>query len=204
MADSAHGGKGSWFDKLRAAAAFGFISMFVFIGDAVLHFLKINGKMCQPLEYIISNVANSHAPIKKTRIKGIPAPWMTSELSQLMHDRDYHHTKAVKFNSKHHWSKYRKLRQAVNKQVKECKASYYKDLIEKSSRNSEVDNARRAFEAEKITAKVSDEEIRAWNNGIMAKIELADDQIENIEEWLARRKMEVENQEREEKMQFEI
>ncbi|XP_078365745.1 plasmolipin-like [Oculina patagonica] len=45
MADSAHGGKGSWFDKLRAAAAFGFISMFVFIGDAVLHFLKINGKM---------------------------------------------------------------------------------------------------------------------------------------------------------------
>ena len=88
------------------------------------------------LNTLFSNVANSHAPIKKTGIKGIPAPWMTSELSQLMHDRDYHHTKAVKSNSKHHWSKYRKLRQAVNKRVKECKASYYKDLIEKSSRNS--------------------------------------------------------------------
>lgn len=69
---------------------------------------------------------------------------------------------------------------------------------------TEVDNARRAFEAEKITAKVSDEEISAWNDGIMAKIEVADGQIENLEEWLARRKMEVENQEREEKMQFEI
>ena len=69
---------------------------------------------------------------------------------------------------------------------------------------TEVDNARRAFEAEKITAKVSDEEISEWNDGIMAKIELADDQIENIEEWLARRKMEVANQEREEKIQFEI
>ena len=69
---------------------------------------------------------------------------------------------------------------------------------------TEVDNARRAFEAEKIAAKVSDEEISAWNDGIMAKIEVADGQIENLEEWLARLKMEVENQEREEKMQFEI
>jgi len=34
---------------------------------------------------------------------------------------------------------------------------------------TEVDNARRAFEAEKIAAKVSDEEINAWNDGIMAK-----------------------------------
>lgn len=69
---------------------------------------------------------------------------------------------------------------------------------------TEVDNARRAFEAEKITAKVSDEEISAWNDGIMAKIEVADGHIENLEEWLARRKMEAEHQEQEEKMQFEI
>lgn len=69
---------------------------------------------------------------------------------------------------------------------------------------TEVDDTRRAFEAEKITAKVSNEEISAWNDGIMAKIEVADGQIKNLEEWLARRKMEVENQEREEKMQFEI
>ena len=85
---------------------------------------------------LFSKVANSHAPIKKTRIKGIPAPWMTSELSQLMHDRDYHHTKAVKSNSKYHWTRYRKLKQVVKKRVKECKASYYKDLIEKKQRKS--------------------------------------------------------------------
>ena len=64
---------------------------------------------------------------------------------------------------------------------------------------TEVDNARRAFEAEKIAAEVS-----AWDDGIMAKMEEADDQIENLEEWLAKQKMEAENQEREEKMQFEI
>ena len=69
---------------------------------------------------------------------------------------------------------------------------------------TEVDNARGAFKAEKIAAKVSDEEISLWNDGIMAKTEVADGQIENLEEWLARLKMEVENQERAEKMQFEI
>ena len=69
---------------------------------------------------------------------------------------------------------------------------------------TEVDNARREFEAEKIAAEESDEGISTWNDGIMAKIEKADSQIEILEEWLAKRKMEAENQEREEKMQFEI
>jgi len=49
IADNAQKLKGftgwSWLDKLRAAAAFGFISMFVFIGDAVVHFLKYRGQM---------------------------------------------------------------------------------------------------------------------------------------------------------------
>lgn len=35
----------SYFNKVRAGVAFGFISMFVFIGDAVVHVLKIKGKM---------------------------------------------------------------------------------------------------------------------------------------------------------------
>lgn len=38
----------------------------------------------------------------------------------------------------------------------------------------EVDDTRRAFEAEKIIVKVSNEEISAWNDGIMVKIEVAD------------------------------
>lgn len=35
----------AFLDRLRAAAAFGFISMFVFIGDAVVHFMKMQGRM---------------------------------------------------------------------------------------------------------------------------------------------------------------
>ena len=69
---------------------------------------------------------------------------------------------------------------------------------------TEADNARRAIEALKIDAKVNDGDINEWNDAINAKIEEADSHIETLEEWLANRKMEAENQEREEKLQFEI
>lgn len=69
---------------------------------------------------------------------------------------------------------------------------------------TEVENARRTVEGEKIAAEVSDDEISTWNDGINARIEEADGRIETLEEWLMKRKTEAENQEREEKMQFEI
>ena len=69
---------------------------------------------------------------------------------------------------------------------------------------TEADSARRTVEALKIEAKVNDGDISEWNDAITAKIEEADGHIENLEEWLANRKMEAEKQEREEKMQFEI
>ena len=56
----------------------------------------------------------------------------------------------------------------------------------------------------KIEAKVNDGDIGGWNDAITEKIEEADGHIENLEEWLANRKMEAEKQEREEKMKFEI
>ncbi|PFX23026.1 uncharacterized protein LOC111333498 [Stylophora pistillata] len=45
LADHVAGFSGSVIDKVRAAAAFGFISMFVFIADAVVCFLRKTGRM---------------------------------------------------------------------------------------------------------------------------------------------------------------
>ena len=45
---------------------------------------------------LFTNVANKHAPIKKTRIKGAKPPWMTSDLKNAMRDRDFHHAQAIK------------------------------------------------------------------------------------------------------------
>ena len=57
---------------------------------------------------LFTDVANKHAPIKKTRIKGAKTPWMTSDLKNAMRDRDFHHTKAIKTNSKYHWDMFKK------------------------------------------------------------------------------------------------
>ena len=85
---------------------------------------------------LFSDVANMHAPIKKARIRGIQAPWITPELRNAMRDRDYHHRKAIKANSEYHWSLYKKTKTSVNKQVKKCKTDYYQELINKDKGNS--------------------------------------------------------------------
>ena len=84
---------------------------------------------------LFTSVANRHAPIKRTRVKGFQAPWITPDLKQAMRDRDFHHSKAIKTKSSHHWKMYKKLRLYVNKQVRKCKSDYYQDLILKNKGN---------------------------------------------------------------------
>ena len=83
------------------------------------------------------NIINRHAPLKRTRVKGIQIPWMTPNLNQAMRDRDYHHRKAIKKQSSYHWEMYRKLKGYVNKQVKKCKSDYYLNIIEENKSHSE-------------------------------------------------------------------
>ena len=67
-------------------------------------------------------------------MKGFQVPWITPDLKQAMRDRDFHHLKAIKTKSLHHWKMY-KLRLHVNKQVCKCKSDYYQDLILKNKGN---------------------------------------------------------------------
>ena len=71
-----------------------------------------------------TDVANRHEPIKKTRIKGIKTPLMTSDLSNAMRDRDFHHRKAIKTNAKYHCGLFKKIKCVVKKLVKKCKTDY--------------------------------------------------------------------------------
>jgi hypothetical protein len=68
-------------------------------------------------------------------VKGFQVPWLTSDLKQAMCDRDFHHSKAIKTKSPHHWKMYKKLRLYINKQVRKCKSDYYQDLILKNKGN---------------------------------------------------------------------
>jgi len=84
---------------------------------------------------LFTNVADSHAPIRKSRIKGVHSPWMNARLSEAMHQRDFYHRKALKSKASHHWSRYKKLSNYVNREIKRCKSEYYTTLITENKSN---------------------------------------------------------------------
>ena len=74
---------------------------------------------------LFTNIADRHAPVRKARIRGVRCPWMNSLLSQAMSQRDYFHRRAIKSNSPHLWSRYKELKNYVNKEMQKCKAECY-------------------------------------------------------------------------------
>ena len=86
-------------------------------------------------DILFTNVADQHAPLKKSRISGLHTPWLTSELIQLMHKRDYSHRKALKTNFHQHWTSYKRIKNIVNKEIKKSKSTYYSKLIEDNKSN---------------------------------------------------------------------
>ena len=48
------------------------------------------------------DIADSHAPVKRRRVRGVSPPWLNTKIVEMMQDRDYHHRKAVKSNSSFH------------------------------------------------------------------------------------------------------
>ena len=84
---------------------------------------------------LFTNIADRHAPVRKARIHGVRCPWMNSRLSQAMSQRDYLHRRAIKSNSPHLWSRYKKLKNYVNKEIQKCKAEYYSNLISENKSN---------------------------------------------------------------------
>ena len=54
---------------------------------------------------------------------------MNARLSKAMYKRDHYNRKALKSKSGNHWSRYKELRNYVNKEIKRCKSEYYSKLI---------------------------------------------------------------------------
>ena len=72
---------------------------------------------------MFSEVADQHAPVKRRRVKRTPLPWVNSQISDTMKERDWAHRKARKSNSARHWSMYAKLRNKVNGLVRTAKSN---------------------------------------------------------------------------------
>lgn len=81
-------------------------------------------------------VADSHAPVKRRRVKGAPVNWMNNKINEAMKDRDFHHRRAVKTNSVYRWSNYRRLSDLVNCKIKSAKSKFYCELSKEAKGDS--------------------------------------------------------------------
>ena len=84
-------------------------------------------------------ICDKHAPIKTIRFKDNMCPWLENrdDIFNKMHDRDYHHNKAIKGNAgNEHWNKYKKLRNQVNVLMKQAKKDYFTNEINESAGDS--------------------------------------------------------------------
>ena len=77
----------------------------------------------------IRSLLDKHAPIKKKRVRQKKSPWMTSDIVDLIRERDKAKQSAKRINTDHEWLKYRKLRNHVKPQ------SHYSDNQSPTSRS---------------------------------------------------------------------
>ena len=87
-------------------------------------------------EQLFLDAVNFYAPIKTQRRKGHQTPWVTSKLTEIRRDRDYHHKTARKSTSKYHWDMYKKMRNLANREDKRLKSEYFCNLINDSKGDS--------------------------------------------------------------------
>ena len=57
---------------------------------------------------------------------------MNKDILCSIQKRDFHHRKAVKSNSPHHWQRFREMRKKINRDVHKAKSTYFTQLIEKA------------------------------------------------------------------------
>ena len=83
---------------------------------------KLWGIWKQIFEYI----ADSHAPLKKKRVRGSSVPWITPELKHDMFERDRLQNVASKSRSDTDWTNYKQRKNKVNHTIKEAKTALLK------------------------------------------------------------------------------
>ena len=82
--------------------------------------------------------ADKHAPIVTRRVRGRSVSWLTAEIKDLTHKRDYEHEKAISTNSELHWRNYKRLRNAVNTKMRKEKCNYYSTELLRDQNSKEM------------------------------------------------------------------
>ena len=80
-------------------------------------------------------IVDKHAPIKRKRIRSSSIPWVTPEIKQLIFERDKIKHKHAITKNRELWDDYKRLRNKVNKAIKNKKCHYYQHKIEVNKDN---------------------------------------------------------------------
>ena len=90
-------------------------------------------------EEVLQNTANKFAPLKKASRKErkiSQKPWLTRELLNKIKTKNKLFKQLHKKFDKDNFEKYKKQRNALNREITSAKETYYKDLIDDSNGNS--------------------------------------------------------------------
>ena len=84
---------------------------------------------------LFNDVANSHAPTMKVRLRSREIPWVTPDIRQLMIERNIIHKKAIKTNKELSWSEFKRLRNLVTLKLRKAKQRYYSNHLKENEGN---------------------------------------------------------------------
>ena len=84
---------------------------------------------------VLLNVTNKHAPFIQKQVKGQLCPWLSSEIKELMNDRDKAMRKSRRTKSDSDIAAYKLLRNRCNNKVRSAKNRYHKDLLIENKNN---------------------------------------------------------------------
>ena len=82
------------------------------------------------------DVLNIHAPVKLTKIKRRPNPYITPEIKHLMNTRDRWRKQAIKTMDKLDWNAYRFFRQEVKHEIRIAEKEYVRSELSNSKGNT--------------------------------------------------------------------
>ena len=74
-----------------------------------------------------NTILDKHAPISHKRVEKSSDPWLSSNIKQMMQNRDFHKKQSVKHDSRYYWRLYQSFRKRVSTEIRKNKCSYFRE-----------------------------------------------------------------------------
>ena len=79
-----------------------------------------------------NSICNKHAPIHHHRIKNRNKPWVSSEIRQIIQERDFWHKLAIKYKNPDYFNRYKSLRNEVTYAIRLNKVNFVQNEIQRN------------------------------------------------------------------------